>query len=131
MVASSKLLQEDLSKCNGSRGDDRSGRARPEAGIRAAAADGGGGGGGRSLEAVLQAFKRGLKTIAVVAEPGASPLIASVRGACRELGNEISADVVKRAAVLLLESLESMESLEGSSEVSNCRLWYGRRESWG
>lgn len=58
--------------------------------------------------AVLKAFMRGLKTIAVVGEPSSSPLITSVRGACLEFGSEISAEVVKQAASFLLQSLESV-----------------------
>ena len=93
VVASAKLLQKALPK-------------------RAAGRTSGGGGGG--LAAVLKAFMRGLKTIAVVGEPGSSLLVASVRGACLEFGSEISCDVVKRAASFLLQSLES---LGGGPEV--------------
>lgn len=105
VVASSKLLQEGMPKR--ASGADGAGKA-------AASADGGIGGG---LAVVMKAFMRGLKTVAGVAEPDSCPLVASARGACRELGSEISTDVVKRAAALLLESFEA---LEGGAEV---RSW--------
>lgn len=100
VVASAKLLQKALPK-------------------RAAGRTNGGGGGGGGLAAVLIAFMRGLKTVAVVAEPGSSPLVASVTGACLELGSEISGEVVKRAASFLLQSLES---LGGGPEVRKMGL---------
>lgn len=106
VVASSKLLQEGIPKR--ASGADGAGKA-------AAVAEGGIGGAG--LAGVLKAFMRGLKTVAGVAEPDSCPLVASARGACRELGTEISAEVVKRAAALLLESFEA---LEGGAEV---RSW--------
>lgn len=91
VIASSKLVQKALAK---------------------GAASGGGGGG---ITDVLKLFMRGLKTVAVAAVPGhSSPLAASVKDACRELGSDISSEVVGRAAVFLLKSLES---LGGGDEV--------------
>ncbi|CBJ28034.1 hypothetical protein Esi_0089_0094 [Ectocarpus siliculosus] len=106
VVASSKLLQEGMPKRASGAGG---------AGKAAAVADGGIGGG---LASVVKAFMRGLKTVAGVAEPDSCPLVASARGACRELGTEISTEVVKRAAALLLESFEA---LEGGAEVAATR----------
>lgn len=91
VVASAKLVDKALPK-------------------RAAGSTSGGGG----LAAVLTAFKRGLKTIAAADEPGSSPLVASAKGACLELGSEVPAEVVKRAASFLLQSFES---LGGGPEV--------------
>lgn len=88
VIASSKLIQKALPK--------------GAAGAASAASSGG-------LAGVLRVFMRGLKTVVVAAEPGrSSPLAASVRGACRELGSEISSEVVGRAAAFLLESLEAL-----------------------
>lgn len=99
VVASAKLLQKALPK---------------RAAGRAGSGGGGSGDGDGGLSAVLEAFMRGLKTVAVVGVPGSSPLVASVRGACQEFGSEVSAEVVKRAASFLLQSLES---LTGGPEV--------------
>ncbi|CAN0503694.1 unnamed protein product, partial [Ectocarpus sp. 12 AP-2014] len=106
VVASSKLLQEGMPKRASGAGG---------AGKAAAVADGGIGGG---LASAVKAFMRGLKTIAGVAEPDSCLLVSSARGACRELGTEISTEVVKRAAALLLESFEA---LKGGAEVAATR----------
>eukprot|EP00903_Cladosiphon_okamuranus_P007116 g6914.t1 len=71
------------------------------------------------LANVLNAFMRGLKTVAFC-EPSSSPLVASVRGACLELGNEVSGGVVKRAAAFLLQSLESLRG--GPEAPARCPL---------
>lgn len=93
VIASSKLVQKALPK---------------------GAANGGRSGGG--IADVLRLFMRGLKTVVVAAVPGhsSSPLAASVKDACHELGSDISSEVVGRAAVFLLKSLES---LGGGDEV--------------
>ncbi|CAN0504495.1 unnamed protein product, partial [Ectocarpus sp. 12 AP-2014] len=106
VVASSKLLQEIIPKRASSAGG---------AGKAGAVEDGGIGGG---LASAVKAFMRGLKTVAGVDEPDSCPLVSSARGACRELGTEISTEVVKRAAALLLESFEA---LEGGAEVAATR----------
>lgn len=104
VVASSKLLRKALLKHAAGAGG---GRAATKAANGAASADGGGG-----IAAVLKTFTRGLKTVAAVAEPESSPLIAAVKEACCEFGGEVSADVVRRAARFLLESLESLGGVD-------------------